>query len=402
MRVETYRQFGGQIPELTALRHVITHHRVLCRQTSAPPTEPMLFGISGGIGVSYAVAEREDLSPELRIGFGPRGRARPGDVLQTLCVRMGLPASFRHTLSPEVAERSLSRSLEQGDPVIVFLHPGHLSHLGATLPSQARPLHVAVVFALSDEGASLADISPHAIQLTRAQLAEARQAEPSVRQLAVVVSAPASPVDLPKAMEAGIRSCWERMIDPPLPKTSSGIPGLRRLVSALSEPGEAEAWARRFPPGQPLLDALLALYAAIQLGGSGGGAGRHLFATFLREAGLVLQGPDLDEVAARYDNLAAGWEALASTILPDSVPGLHELRTLACTQELLIRSAAADAPAQLERTAARLAVLKNELSDDFPLGGAARQALLAELGERMRALVLDEESAIRAIKAAAR
>lgn len=398
MVVEQYTAFGGTAFRLAALRHATIYHHVIGRQTSSPLTETTLFGVSGGIGAVYAL-HRDDGVTGFRLDLGPRYKGREGETLQALCVRLGLPASFRQTTDAGIADRNVRAALERGEPVILFADAAAIPGLGH--PGLGDATYVGVLYGIEGDGAEeialLADLSPEPRRVPWGRLALARAAE-GYRNLSVVVGAPAAPVDLPKAIEGGLRVCCERMMDPPHPRQNHGLRALCRLAETIAQPGDPEGWPALFPDGPALAGALHTLYAAVAHGEAGVGGGRAAFADFLREVAAVLQGPDLGELIDRYDALALAWQALGEAALPDACPPLAELRRLHEARADLLRRRGADAGAELDTLGERISALDQAIRADFPLDEAGRRALLEELGERMDTLASDEEAAVQALK----
>lgn len=398
MVVEQYSAFGGTSFRLAALRHATIFHHVIGRQTSTSLSESTLFGVSGGIGAVYHI-RREGELPTLSMDLGPRYKGREGETLQALCVRLGLPASFRQTADAGIADRNARAALERGDPVILFADAAAIPGLG--FPGEGDPTYVGLLYGIEQDGgeevALLADLSPEPRRVPWARLTAARAAE-GYRNLSVVVGAPAAPVDLPKAIEGGLRVCCDRMMDPPHPKQSFGLRSLWRLAENLNEPDDPEGWWALFPPGPALAGALHAMYAAVVHGEAGASGGRATFASFLREVATVLQGPDLGEVIDRYDALALAWQALGDALLPASCAPLADLRRLHETRAELLRRRGADAGPELDTLRERIGELDRAIRADFPLDDAGRRALLEELGERVDTLAADEEAAIQALK----
>ena len=122
IQVENYRARGGVVPKLAALRGVATHLRVIGRQTSAPLSEPLLFGVAGGIGVAYTSPRGPDGQLRPHLDLGARYRSRPGE---SLLHRRGRVRSA----VIEVAERGLREALTRDEPVIAFVSAAALPFL---------------------------------------------------------------------------------------------------------------------------------------------------------------------------------------------------------------------------------------------------------------------------------
>lgn len=398
MDLAGFRQFGGAVPELSALRRVMVFHRAICRQTSEAPSEAMLFGLAGGPGFSYVDAPPGGV-PTLRLG--PSYNNRPGELVQHLCVRMGLPASFRHTADPALARRNLARALEQGDPVIVYAPPGRLPWLLRQDSLALGEAHPVVIFGLDDDGAaSVSDVAPGPLRLASAALDDARAALGSPHNLSVVVAPPSAAIDLPRCIDAGVRSCYERLLEPPHPRYNHGVGAIARLAVALGDVRDATGWLKLTPRGAPLLAALCATFQALTLDGRDPDAGRGLYASFLRESAVVLQDTELGDVATRYDALASAWRNFGAALLPDEVPAFAEIRSRIVDRESALRSGVDDAT-----RAAGVARLREALTvvgADFPLSESATRKHLGRLRDELSAIAGQEEEAARVLRLARR
>jgi hypothetical protein len=76
-----------------------------------------------------------------------------------------------------------------------------------------------------------------------------------------------------------------------------------------------------------------------------------------------------------YRRSAAAWEALSQALLPDEAPLLGETRRLILERHRLFLDRGSDALEDLRALDARLAVLKQQAADDFPLDAAGVAAL---------------------------
>lgn len=395
MELTGFRQFGGAVPELSALRRVMIFHRAICRQTSQAPSEAMLFGLAGGPGFSYFDAP--GAAPSLRVG--PSYNNRPGELLQQLCVRLGLPASFRHSADPALTRRAFARAIEQGDPVIAYARPEQLPWLVRRSGGGPVDPHPVVIFALDAAGvARVSDVTPLPQTLDAAQLEAACGRGTSC--VGVVVGPSSSAIDLPRCVDAGVRACYERLLDPPHPRSAHGVGAIGRMAAGLGELREPNGWMKLAPRGAGLLGALVGAFQAIALDGRDPDGGRGLYATFLREAADVLQDMELGDVAARYETLATAWRAFGVALLPDEVPTLAALRQALVARETGLR-AGAD-PDALAGIAARFGEALSAAGADYPLSEPDTRRHLAQLRDQLSAIAGLEEEAARVLRLARR
>ena len=205
-------------------------------------------------------------------------------------------------------------------------------------------------------------------------------------------------VDLPKAIEAGLRACCDRMMDPPHPRQDYGLTGLNRFARALKPSDDEDSWCNQLADEGWLYERLRDLFVSIELSEAGPSGGRGLFAASLREASEVLQGPNLAEAIRSYDELGRGWRAFAEAVLPASISALDELRGLLVERAELLREQPDDEPDVLTVLRDQINTLDAELCASPPLKGGAAKALLTELADRMSHLATQETAAIESLK----
>jgi len=66
----------------------------------------------------------------------------------------------------------------------------------------------------------------------------------------------------------------------------------------------------------------------IEIGGTGGSAFRPMYAKFLEEASLIINKPELNEIAELFKKSGRLWSEIATAALPDSWPVLKRTREL--------------------------------------------------------------------------
>lgn len=406
MRVENYRSQGGVLSRLATLSGVAGFRRVIGRQTGAPLSEPLLYGVAGGVGLSYTT--RRDPSGKVRphLELGPRYRGSVADGLQGMCVRLGLPVSFRHTGSREVAERGLRSALERGEPIIAFVAADKLPYLASPGAWAEEPVRAVVLIGVmgtgDDETVLVADLNKDPIEVPMADFRAAWSALPGIQHLMATVDAPAAAVDLPKAIEAGLRTCCERLIDPPHPRQDFGLASVGRLARALGSGADPDTWRALLPDPADVYVALRDLFVSIELGDAGPRGGRVLFATFLGEAAEVLQGPELTDSIRSYERLGSAWRALATAALPSEVAPLADLRELLIARAALVRDPPAEAAASLAELRCQIQELDEANRRSAPLDAAGIARIFEDLNARLLRIASDEEAAISALKLALR
>jgi hypothetical protein len=165
---------------------------------------------------------------------------------------------------------------------------------------------------------------------------------------------PPDPKKLPDAVTAGIRQCiglYDGVGAPRGHSENFGFTGLQKWAGMLDNSRNKQSWARVFPTGADLFQALAGktaqpgVFIWVMTWGAAPDAERGLFADFLEEAAQILNQPKFLPIAAQFHGAAAMWRRLAEDALPDTIPVLRKARELLLRQrELFIEQgqAAAD------------------------------------------------------------
>src|SRR5947199_5737815 len=111
MRVEGYVHAGGRHAAAVALRNLLTHAGVTAPHMGKPPSEPLVFGVAGGIGAGYSFCPSV-----VRYGGGSGvwfvGRHKAyvtgPDWSQAACDRLGVTTRVTETGGPGKAYENLA------------------------------------------------------------------------------------------------------------------------------------------------------------------------------------------------------------------------------------------------------------------------------------------------------
>jgi hypothetical protein len=401
MKLEGYTQFGGHHRETAAVQHVLAHQGVTAPHTGQPFTESMLLGIGGGIGFVYFVFEFT--SPDFfyqGVFFSLSARYHD-HLIPPLCERLGLPRDTRETGSARKAVANITGPLERGVPVIAWADRLHLPYyrLSPRLVKWAPPVPV-VVYGYDEDGgaAYLAEISERPLTVPLDAFAQARSAQSYIKNRTVVIEPPPAPPDLPAAIRAGIRACWQALLEPRI--RNLGVPGLEKWAALLVNPRDAKGWPRAFPPGARMYDGLRAIYEALAVDDTPGQGFRAMYADFLDEASGVVNEPELSDVAEHYRECAALWQALAEAALPESIPAFAETRDLLHRRRDLLVAQGEAAGDEIAAINERLHALSGEMDAAFPLSDAEAQSLRENLHDHIERLYEAESAAAHALKGA--
>jgi hypothetical protein len=255
-----------------------------------PLSEEMLLGLGAGMGFIYW---------QMKMGAGTiifvGGRANPKNFYKDLSDRTGVGIREICTASARKAEAELLRELARKKPVMLggdmgFLPWFHFTgdyHFGG---------HAFVVCGYDGDQTVLAsDMDPQMSGVKKGFYAPVK-----LEQLAQARSSPFKPFP-PKNLRlefdfAGFRAPGSReilasiaqtadaMLHPPI--KNFGIAGLRHTANQLLR------WPAIFPEKE-LRENLFNLYVFIEIGGTGGGCFRPMYARFLEESADILAQPAL-------------------------------------------------------------------------------------------------------------
>lgn len=431
----------GNIPATTALR-------VLLQHAAAPaPSEALLFGIAGGIGLGVFAFfyEREDVAT-----FFIGGRRAWHDDLRYLSDALdllGLQPAIYETGGAKAAERQLREALATHGPCIAWVDLAGLPHRAMPAAWSGGGYHVITVYAIDDAAgtALIGDLTDAPIHIPLAELAHARgrikkqqhrllalsgargaegaggredtgtrtgtsrgapTGDGGTRGQGIASQSPnlespnSESSDLQPAIMAGLRRCHAELLEPLLTQAPANarLDALRTWAERMRGGRAKESWERTFRPGPNLWRGLCAIDTFIEHYGTGGGLCRPIFADFLGEASAALGRADLADLAERYAALGRAWSGLAEAALPEAVPLLRDARALHARKAELHHGGA---PAEEVRaTWAQLAELERQAAEQFPLAEAACAELRAELSRQIMAIHAAEVAAHAALGAA--
>jgi hypothetical protein len=361
-----------------------------------PLSEPLLFGIGGGVGMSYFVFEyRAAMLKTLTLGTRIttiEESSRP-QFLQTIGERLGVPMQVSHPSTPAASDQALAEALADGLPAIAWLDlsgppfafpptADYATHLvGRTTPDEV------VVVGRSRRG----------LALSREAFHEARRSMGVPKSRLLVVGRPDRMLPLTPAIRHGIRDGARQMargVNIGRFRGNFGLESMLKWADLLVDERHPKGWPRFFPRGRDLLAALVAVYCQVELRGRGGGAFRALYADFLTEAGRRLKKPVLDEVAAIYRRSARAWSSLAHAALPGNQAGLAALRELIRAREDALQKDGPDGLELAHSLIPKERALRKKLESSFPLDPADTRDLLSDLSRRVREIHDIEERAV--------
>jgi hypothetical protein len=288
--VADYEHRTGEHCASTALRNLMHFQGV-------EMSEPMIFGLSGGLGLYYLRAE--NLSPT-RMFHG-----RTATLESDFCRNTGIPVVERMDPDDDLAGSSLRERLDSGTPVLLFTDTYYLGYHRTTSHFPGHAV-AAVGYDATKKQIFLADRKFEGYQTCSfEELRRARNADDypqrCLNRCSHFPDAARPTVPLTDAVRVALRRNAEGMLTGS-ENTIGGVGGLRALAADFPSWSELEdwSWAARFG------------YQVVVKRGAGGSFFRSLYADFLAEAAKQVQAiesvglpGDMVAIAARWRDLAA-------------------------------------------------------------------------------------------------
>lgn len=304
-------------PDTAALARALAAAGVVNPRDGRPYSEPLLFGLGGGIGFQYMVFAYEGWTSIALDGrcntlyFERRG------FLENACARLGVPLTVQQLPSPTTAEKRLRAALAAAPEVALTLDAMKLP--GRTADGPYVPYQPYVV-TVSEDGPDLAVSDPAGGRTTRswAEVLEARWTQQKKYGGLFLVGTPVERADLTAAARDAITRTAECLLEPSKSSfdVNFGIPAIRKWARLLTDEKDAKGWPRLCPDEEPRGVAMLSVRH-----GLGEAASRPPFAAFLAEAATLLGDRKLAESAATYEELGRRWAKLtALTAAPATTP----------------------------------------------------------------------------------
>ena len=373
--LQRFQVYGGKHCETTALNHVLRHFGIEL-------SEEMLLGLGGGIGFIYWYMKQ---MPTPLVGG--RAGGREFNLIDNAVRRIGGSTEILTTSSARKAWEWVASDLAQGLPVICYGDMAYLPYFGVSEEDHFGG-HVFVVYGLdeAEDRVWIADRGRFPYHVTTADLERSRgsthQPFPP-RNMTIRVQAPETVCDLSVGIREAIRGCVGGLENAPI--SNLGVRGISKWAS------EVVRWPTQFEQSR-LIDCLVSTYLYIEIGGTGGSAFRHMYATFLEEAAGATQSDGLREAADAYRVCAQRWREIALAALPDRFPALGAIRATLEACNRAMEDNASDAAGQTRVLASDL--VRRTTAASSEVDASAVGAILGELSALIRSLQDLEKDAL--------
>jgi len=280
-------------------------------------SEEMIFGLAAGLHFFYFEFKN---TPYPLIG----GRCKIGDFEETLASNLGIIIETHRTTSSRKAYEAVRELIARDEPVVVYVDMNPLSYLG--MPEESHfGGHAVVIFGIDEEEgvAYVSDrdsngnritLNPdekpldfHKVsldELVKARGSTYRPFPPQNRWLTFDLSG-MWPVQSQIVFDAIRETCTVMRCSP---IRNLGLKGIQHFSRKVRE------W-REFDEQKLKWSSFNAYIMINAIGGTGGGAFRRMYGTFLKECAALLDIGDLERLGSEYITLSEWWDDVADTLL---------------------------------------------------------------------------------------
>jgi hypothetical protein len=317
-------------------------------------SEPMLVGISSGLGFIYWFMKQ--MSYPI-VGGMNRATCRRFPGILGKAVKL-LGGDFEPILTKSVkkAHLFLKETLKQNQPALVCVDMAYLDHL-LTGEEDHFGEHNFLVYGI-DEPKNLAYISdrfPGTTTMALTQLQKARASEyppfPAMNQM-VRFKFPKKLKPVEKIIPVAIRENVDALLNPPI--RNAGVKGIEKWSEELKK------YPKIIPEPKNLVHALMMHYIYIETGGSGGAIFRQLYMDFLKEAGKLVDNDAILNASMEFEDIVDIWHQIANGLLPDDYPALAELRKIQWDINEILETQGLSALKKVEKKSERVPELLQE------------------------------------------
>ncbi|MGB7341708.1 MAG: BtrH N-terminal domain-containing protein [Phototrophicaceae bacterium] len=393
--LDNYTAFDGYYFQSGSIRNALDYQGVKAPHTQQAFSEALLFGVSGGMNFGYFYFRYEGYDPQVNILT-----RNTFNLFEPILERLGIPYDVKQTTSSDKARQNLIDALDNGEAPIVEADMWGLSYNALNYDESMWAMMPLVVYGYDDDNAYIADRARVGLTVPRSQLDTARARIKKDKNRLIILGIP-NEAKLASAVTLGIWDCIKLFTEKP-PKGSAnnfGFKAYQRWIKLLTKPTTKGSWAKTLPRGRDLFTGLTTAFHFSQQFGkdSSRTAERDMMADFLEEVALILNKPELAEIAPKFRLAGAAWQVLGDRLLPHDVPLLQQAK------HLLIENHELFLKAGNQSTERRLAISKEEndlkqASEDFPLTDDAVSALQQGIADQVQVIHDLEFDAIMALQ----
>lgn len=260
-------------------------------------SEPMIFGLAGGLTFAYLPFIRINGMPLLAYRMFPRA------IIRGVQSRLGVRFRAKTYRDPETAMAELDRLIDRGQAVGLQTSVYWLPYFPPEMRFQFNA-HNLIVFGKQNGGFLISDpVVDHVVQVRREDLQKARFARGTLAPKGYLYYVDYVPgqVDLEKKIPTAIRKTVNMMLHAPLIFGLQGVSFMANRIEGMQ--GRKDSRAIRL-----FLGHVVRMQEEI---GTGGGGFRYMYAAFLQEAAERLQRPALQNASVMLTNAGDQWRQFA-------------------------------------------------------------------------------------------
>lgn len=380
----------GLVSGATALRVLLAHRGLNY-------SEPMVFGLAGGIGIGVFsfYYEKADFA-----SFFIAGRHCWHDhvvYLTRALTRLNQKPVVKEASTPRAAEKNLREMLDDHGPCVAWVDLALLPHRGLQhLQASGGGYHIITVYSVDSTAgtAQIGDLTDEPITISLADLTAARGRIKKDRYRLLAIAESGRPPELRSMVMDALQACHNGLGGADGVKSAKrnfSLDALATWAERLTSTKDKERWEHVFAPGHRFFNGLLYLHLWTEYAGTGGGLARPIMGEFLHEASRELREPALAKLGDRYAALGAQWSELADAALPDEVPQLTAAKKQLATYAELFNSGGT--PDELADCWNSILKIEDQMKKSLPL-------TIAECGE-LRSRLRDYVVAIHSAECAA-
>ena len=261
-------------------------------------TEPLVFGIAGGIFFGYMNTPFFNF-PTIIL------RNRPGQIRTKVAKRLGISFNTQKFRNQEAGNEALDSLLEQNIPTGAQVDFFYMKYI----PEWQRVhinVHYITVIGKNGTNYILSDsYYPKIAELDIELMRKARFAGGNMAPKGFLFYPEKIPVNVPfeKAIVSGIKSACRNMLKLPVPFI--GVKGIYRFADKIME------WPRLARDIEHLSHEIMKINVLLEDQGTGGAGFRYMYATFLQQASGIVNNPALSEMSKRMMEIGDGWRNIS-------------------------------------------------------------------------------------------
>ncbi len=261
-------------------------------------SEPMVFGISGGLFFGYFKIPTLDF-PTFVL------RNQPGKIRRAVQKRLGIEIRSSKNKKPDKAMEALDNLLEQNIPVAVQVDFFYMKYIPAYARAHFNAHFINIIGKKGDNYLISDSYYPGVAELDSQTLRIARSVKgpfsPSGFQYHVNGVSPK--INVLKGIKAGIKQTCFYMLKVPFP--FMGVRGIKYFGDKVT------TWPDLCRDVDHLSHEIMMIHVILEDRGTGGGGFRYLYASFLKEAAALLQNEKIDDLAREMMENGDQWRQIS-------------------------------------------------------------------------------------------